>query len=70
MNLLYIIDKLHQHAGMERILSSKMNYLSRLPGWRVSLATYEQKCRLDYRKAQGDFYDGAGVAFLKANGRT
>lgn len=45
MNLLYIIDKLHQHAGMERILSSKMNYLSRLPGWRVSLATYEQKCR-------------------------
>ena len=45
MKLIYIIDKLHQHAGMERILSSKMNYLSRLPGWYVSLATYEQQGR-------------------------
>lgn len=42
MTILYIIDKLHHFAGMERILSCKMNYLADQTGWRIDVLTYEQ----------------------------
>lgn len=43
MKLLYIIDKMHHSAGMERILSSKMNYLAKCPDFSVAFSTYEQE---------------------------
>lgn len=42
MKILYIINKMTNLAGIERILTCKMNYLSEKTDYSVFLATYEQ----------------------------
>lgn len=42
MKILYIINKMTNLAGIERILTCKMNYLSERPEYSVFLLTYEQ----------------------------
>ncbi len=42
MKILYIINKMTNLAGIERILTCKMNYLSEKPDYSVFLVTYEQ----------------------------
>ena len=49
MKILYIINKMEDLAGIERILSCKMNYLSETTDHSVYLTTYEQRdCPLSY----------------------
>jgi glycosyltransferase involved in cell wall biosynthesis len=43
MRILYIQDKMHNYAGMERILSAKMNYLAEKSVHQVFFTTYEQQ---------------------------
>lgn len=43
MKILYIIDKMTQLAGIERILTCKMNYLSEHTNHKVFLSTYDQQ---------------------------
>lgn len=43
MRILYILDRMHHFAGMERILTSKMNYIADNTQHQVYFATYEQK---------------------------
>ena len=43
MKVLYIINKMTNLAGIERILTCKMNYLSEKTDYQVFLTTYEQK---------------------------
>ena len=43
MKILYIINKMHNLAGIERILSCKMNYLAENTEHQIALLTYEQK---------------------------
>ena len=42
MKILYVINKMANLAGIERILTCKMNYLSDRPEYSVYLVTYEQ----------------------------
>ena len=42
MKILYIINKMTNLAGIERILTCKMNYLSEKTDYSVFLVTYEQ----------------------------
>lgn len=42
MRLLFVIDKMNNYAGIERILSCKMNYISEQTTHQVFLSTYEQ----------------------------
>lgn len=42
MKILYVINKMTNLAGIERILTCKMNYLSERPNSSVFLVTYEQ----------------------------
>lgn len=42
MKILYVINKMTNLAGIERILTCKMNYLSERPEYSVFLLTYEQ----------------------------
>ncbi|WP_455667822.1 glycosyltransferase family 4 protein [Phocaeicola sp.] len=42
MRILYIIDKMHHFAGMERILSCRLNYLSEHTDYELYISTYEQ----------------------------
>lgn len=42
MKILYVINKMTNLAGIERILTCKMNYLSEKSGYSVYLVTYEQ----------------------------
>jgi len=43
MKILYVINKMTNLAGIERILTCKMNYLSERPDFLVFLVTYEQQ---------------------------
>ncbi len=43
MKILFVIDKMLNYAGIERILSCKMNYLAEQPDYEIYLTTYEQK---------------------------
>jgi glycosyltransferase involved in cell wall biosynthesis len=43
MKLLYVQYKMHNYAGMERILSAKMNYLAEKSNHKVFFTTYEQQ---------------------------
>ena len=43
MNILFIVDKMKNYAGIERILTCKMNYIARQTSHVVYLATYEQQ---------------------------
>ena len=45
MRLLYVIDKMNNYAGIERILSCKMNYISEQTTYQVFLTTYEQRSK-------------------------
>lgn len=45
MRILYIIDKMHHFAGMERILSCRLNYLSEHTDYELYISTYEQNAR-------------------------
>ena len=42
MKILYVINKMTNLAGIQRILTCKMNYLSEKPEYDVYLLTYEQ----------------------------
>lgn len=42
MRIVYVINKMINLAGIERILTCKMNYLSEKPDYSVFLVTYEQ----------------------------
>lgn len=42
MKILYVLDKMHHLAGMERILTSKMNYIADNTNNQVYFTTYEQ----------------------------
>ena len=42
MRILFVIDKMTNYAGIERILSCKMNYISKQTTHKVFLTTYEQ----------------------------
>ena len=43
MKILFIIDKMKNYAGIERILTCKMNYIARQTSHDVYLMTYEQE---------------------------
>ena len=43
MNILFVIDKMNNYAGIERILTSKMNYIVNHTSHKVYLTTYEQQ---------------------------
>ena len=43
MNIVFIIDQVYRHGGIEKILSVKANYFSNLPNFNVSILTTEQK---------------------------
>ena len=45
MKLLFIIDKMQDYAGIERILTCKMNYITTQTTHQVFLTTYEQQCK-------------------------
>ena len=45
MKILFIIDKMKNYAGIERILTCKMNYIKRLTTNEVYLTTYEQQAQ-------------------------
>jgi glycosyltransferase involved in cell wall biosynthesis len=45
ITLVYLIEGLHQLAGMERIVAEKMNYLSAHTDWQLHLCTYQQQGR-------------------------
>lgn len=42
MKILYVLDKMHHFAGMERIFTSKMNYIADYTRHQVYFTTYEQ----------------------------
>jgi len=43
MRLLFVIDKMNNYAGIERILSCKMNHISEQTTHQIFLTTYEQQ---------------------------
>ena len=43
MRILFIIDKMKNLAGIESILTCKMNYISEQTPYQVFLTTYEQQ---------------------------
>ncbi len=43
MKILYVIDKMQNYAGIERIISCKMNYISKQTIHNVLLTTYDQQ---------------------------
>ena len=43
MKILFVIDKMKNYAGIERILTCKMNYIARQTSHEVYLTTYEQQ---------------------------
>lgn len=43
MNILFILGKMHNYAGMERIFTAKMNYLATSTDFSVAFMTYEQE---------------------------
>lgn len=45
MKILFIIDKMQNYAGIERILSCKMNYISKQTSHNVFLTTYDQQSK-------------------------
>ena len=45
MKILFVIDKMQDFAGIERILTCKMNYITAQTTYQVSLTTYEQHCK-------------------------
>ncbi len=45
MKILFIIDKMQNYAGIERILSCKMNYISEQTSHNVFLTTYDQQSK-------------------------
>lgn len=45
MKILFVIDKMKNFAGIERILSCKMNYIARQTPHEVYLTTYEQQAQ-------------------------
>lgn len=50
MRILYVINKMTNFAGIERILTSKMNYLSDNTDFQILLTTYEQRnCKLPFK---------------------
>ena len=45
MRILFVIDKMQNYAGIERILSCKMNYISEQTNHNVFLTTYDQQSK-------------------------
>ena len=45
MKILFVIDKMQDYAGIERILTCKMNYITTQTTHQVFLTTYEQQCK-------------------------
>lgn len=45
MKILFVIDKMQDYAGIERILTCKMNYITTQTTSQVFLTTYEQQCK-------------------------
>ena len=45
MRILFVIDKMQNYAGIERILSCKMNYISEQTTHNVFLTTYDQQSK-------------------------
>lgn len=45
MKILFVIDKMQDYAGIERILTCKMNYITTRTTYQVFLTTYEQQCK-------------------------
>lgn len=45
MKLLYVINRMTNLAGIERILSCKMNFLAENTSYQIILTTYEQDGR-------------------------
>jgi glycosyltransferase involved in cell wall biosynthesis len=43
MNIVFIIDQVYMHGGIERVLSIKANYLSRIKGYTIHILTTEQQ---------------------------
>jgi glycosyltransferase involved in cell wall biosynthesis len=43
ITLVYLMERLHQMAGMERIVAEKLNYLSAHTDWQLHLCTYQQQ---------------------------
>ena len=43
MTLVFVIDQVYLHGGIERVLSIKANYFASKPGYKVYILTTEQK---------------------------
>ena len=45
MKLLYLIDTIYNSSGMERVLITKVNYLTRVYGYEITIVTTHEKGR-------------------------
>lgn len=45
MKLIYCTHSVCNPGGMERVLLNKVTYLSKLPGWEISIVTTDQHHR-------------------------
>jgi len=43
IKIVYLTDQVYLHGGVEKVLSQKLNYLSKIPNFEVHLITTEQK---------------------------
>ncbi len=43
MKIIFIVDQVYMHGGIERVLSIKANYLAEQPGYKIHIITTEQK---------------------------
>jgi glycosyltransferase involved in cell wall biosynthesis len=48
MRLVYFIPSLYNPGGMERVLTEKLNYLSAIEGYELTVITTEQNARIPY----------------------
>ena len=74
MKILFIIDKMHNFAGIERILSCKMNYLSEQTPYQILFTTYEQQsqklpfqlnCNISYKPINVNIPQRNRLSFLR-----
>lgn len=71
MRLLFVIDKMQNYAGIERILSCKMNYISEQTHHNVFLTTYDQQSKgLPFRLNENISYNPIHVPMPLRNKMT
>lgn len=71
MKILFVIDKMKNYAGIERILTCKMNYISEHTPYQVYLTTYEQQSKgLPFKLNKKIIYNPINVPMPQRNEMT